>query len=71
MAVVLHPWQILVATMAGWITRQQDAVIETPGPNEAWMMQIEPDDRPGSTSRVVDCAQRLGGMLRFYHRAAA
>ena len=28
MAVVLHPWQIFVAAMAGWITRQQDAVIE-------------------------------------------
>ena len=28
MAVVLQPWQILVATMAGWISRQQDAVIE-------------------------------------------
>jgi len=28
MAIVLHPWQILVVTMAGWITRQQDAVIE-------------------------------------------
>jgi transposase InsO family protein len=28
MATVLHPWQILVAAMAGWITRQQDAVIE-------------------------------------------
>jgi len=25
---VLHPWQILVAAMAGWITRQQDAVID-------------------------------------------
>ena len=24
---MLHPWQILVATMAGWITRQQDAAI--------------------------------------------
>jgi hypothetical protein len=28
MAAVLHPWQILVAAFAGWITRQQDAVIE-------------------------------------------
>ena len=28
MATVLHPWQILVAAMAGWITRQQDAVVE-------------------------------------------
>jgi len=28
MATALHPWQILVAAMAGWITRQQDAAIE-------------------------------------------
>jgi len=28
MAIVLHPWQIFVAAMAGWISRQQDAVIE-------------------------------------------
>lgn len=28
MATVLTPWQILVAAMAGWITRQQDAVVD-------------------------------------------
>jgi transposase InsO family protein len=28
MATVLQPWQILVAALAGWIGRQQDAVIE-------------------------------------------
>ena len=28
MAAVLQPWQVLVAALAGWITRQQDAVIE-------------------------------------------
>ncbi len=28
MAAVLHPWQILVAALAGWLSRQQDAVIE-------------------------------------------
>jgi transposase InsO family protein len=28
MAVVLQPWQILVTALAGWITRQQDSVIE-------------------------------------------
>ncbi len=28
MAVVLQPWQILVAALAGWMGRQQDAVIE-------------------------------------------
>ena len=28
MVTVLRPWQILVATLAGWITLQQDAVID-------------------------------------------
>ena len=25
---MLQPWQILVAAMAGWITRQQEAAVE-------------------------------------------
>ncbi len=32
---------------------------------------IEPADRPASTISAIECVQRLGGMLRFYHRAAA
>jgi putative transposase len=32
---------------------------------------IEPGDRLESTSSAIECIQRLGGMLRFYHRAAA
>ncbi len=32
---------------------------------------IEPSDRPASTISAIECFQRLGGMLRFYHRAAA
>ena len=32
---------------------------------------IEPYDRPESMSNAIKCVQRLGGMLRFYHRAAA
>jgi transposase InsO family protein len=32
---------------------------------------IEPDERPRSTTCAIECAQRLGGMLRFYRRAAA
>ena len=32
---------------------------------------IEPTDRAESASNAIECAQRLGGMLRFYHRAAA
>ena len=32
---------------------------------------IEPGYRTESVSGAIECAQRLGGMLRFYHRAAA
>jgi len=32
---------------------------------------IEPDARAGSTFGAIECVQRLGGMLRFYHRTAA
>ena len=32
---------------------------------------IEPRDQAESASSAIECAQRLGGMLRFYHRAAA
>jgi transposase InsO family protein len=32
---------------------------------------IEPSVCAESPSSVIECAQRLGGMLRFYHRAAA
>jgi transposase InsO family protein len=32
---------------------------------------IEPGDRRGSTISAIECVQRLGGMLRFYHRVAA
>jgi putative transposase len=32
---------------------------------------IEPEERTRSASDAVACSQRLGGMLRFYHRAAA
>ena len=31
---------------------------------------IEPDHRINSVSREIDCHERLGGMLRYYHRAA-
>jgi transposase InsO family protein len=32
---------------------------------------IESDDRPRSAAGAIDCSSRLGGMLRFYHRAVA
>jgi transposase InsO family protein len=33
--------------------------------------RIEPDGSAESAASAIECAQRLGGILRFYHRAAA
>ena len=32
---------------------------------------LEPDADVGKTEGTVNCRERLGGLLRFYHRAAA
>jgi len=32
---------------------------------------IEPDQNAGSVAGRIDCRERLGGMLRYYHRRAA
>ena len=32
---------------------------------------IEPDDEVGTVTGEVECRERLGGMLRYYHRDAA
>ena len=32
---------------------------------------IEQNERAQSTYDALECVQRLGGLLRFYHRAAA
>jgi hypothetical protein len=32
---------------------------------------IEPEDGVGEGRGDIDCRQRLGGMLRYYYRAAA
>ena len=76
MATVLHPWQILVAAMAGWIARQQDAAVAAHYHIERNHQRlnnqlIEPGGREASDCGVIESVQRLGGMLRFYRRAAA
>ena len=32
---------------------------------------IDPDEEVGQTSGTIDCRERLGGLLRYYHRRAA
>ena len=32
---------------------------------------IEPVNDPGSDADRIECRERLGGMLKFYHRRAA
>jgi putative transposase len=32
---------------------------------------IEPDEATGSENGTIDCRERLGGMLKYYHRRVA
>jgi hypothetical protein len=32
---------------------------------------IEPEDEVGSVTGKIECRERLGGLLKFYHRRAA
>ena len=98
-----RPWQLLVVTAAGWVNRDQQAVIHYLQEENRVLREhlgkkrslrkatheyaahyhrernhqgidnrlIEPDRRADSAFNPIKCAQRLGGMLRFYHRAAA
>jgi hypothetical protein len=34
------------------------------------ILLIEPDDSVGSVAGKIECRERLGGMLKYYHRAA-
>jgi hypothetical protein len=54
-------------------TRRIEIAGITPGPSESWRMQIGRNltDPLDAASSAIECVQRLGGMLRFYHRAAA
>ena len=51
----IYPLHILIASPAGWINRRQGEVLE---------YLIEESAGP------VECTERLGGLLRFYRRAA-
>ena len=31
---------------------------------------IDPDDNVGAVAGKIECRERLGGMLKYYHRAA-
>ena len=74
MATVLHPWQILVAVMAGWITRQQDAVIdylreENPpgrrGPISAFCRSLEVNRRAYFRTREGADTRTFGGKAAY------
>ena len=58
---IAHARQILVVALAGWLNRQQQGLANA---------IIEPEAPIGQTDGEVQCRDRLGGLLRYYHRAA-
>jgi hypothetical protein len=85
MAQVLQPWQVLVAVLADWINEHEQAAIEYLRENRVLREQLGTrrlrltDDQrrrlaaedEASGCGEVSCSNRLGGMLRVYHRVAA
>lgn len=43
----------------------------TTNPREGRMKQIDPGEEVGRTAGEIACRERLGGILRYYHREAA
>jgi len=69
LALVLKPWHIIVFSLSSHLNREQQRVIE--------YLQAEnqvPREKLGKGCILLNDAQRhdrLGGMLRYYHREAA
>ena len=55
---VLQPWQFFVVLLVGWVHREQKKIIESGA-------------EVGQTRGEIECRERLGGLLRYYHRKAA
>lgn len=105
---ILQPWQLLLIALAGWISRQQQDVIEYLQEENRVLKSklkgmiffgedsmrrtisefmiyyhgernhqglgnrlIDPQDEAGSLEGLLACRERLGGVLRYYHRKAA
>ncbi len=58
MSFILHPWQLFFLILSGLVNRKQQEIIDA-------------GDEVGRDAGDVRCRERLGGMLRYYHREAA
>ena len=66
---VSHPLQFLLVALAGWINQQQRDVIDyLQAENRVLIVPV--GDRPPRDNRLA-CRERLGGLFKYYHRAAA
>jgi len=76
-----RPWQLLIVMLAGWINRhQQDVIAYLREENRVLKSKFKgkrirfTDDerrRLAVKGKILECGERLGGMLRSYYREAA
>jgi hypothetical protein len=76
----MNVMKLMVVALAGWISRQQVALLETSG--RSVLGTLPPGtESPGigetrSSNQILDrkggvnCHERLGGLLRYYREAA-
>ena len=66
----MNVMKLMVVALAGWINQQQEHRSMRPRITKLQNTIIEPE--LGSTEEgQVNCRERLGGLLRYYHRDAA
>jgi hypothetical protein len=70
---VLHPWQMLLIILAGWINQQQQNAIEYLIAENRILREkiIQSGTEVGKAEGKIDCRNRLSGILRYYYRKAA
>ena len=77
MKFVLHPWQLLLLILAGWINRQDQDVIEYLKAENRVLRErlcsqlLIPGNEANRISGEVTSRERLGGQLQYYYRKAA
>ena len=58
MSFLFQPWHILLACLCGMVNQRQQQI-------------IDPEKGVAAVALKIECRERLGGMLKYYHRRAA
>ena len=70
---ILQTWQFIVLALAGWLNQQPQDIVAYHGERNHQGLGnqlIQPGESVGKAEGEIRCSERLGGLLRYYYRAA-